>query len=83
MPVHPAEETATGDITDQVAKASSDSTASSHPLHDTESNVTSGGSNSKAHASDHKAHPGPVIVDDIGKPASKEELKARAAELNK
>lgn len=26
---------------------------------------------------------GPVIAENIGKPASKEELKARAAELNK
>ncbi|KAL0260338.1 hypothetical protein SLS55_004024 [Diplodia seriata] len=83
MPVHPAEETATGSITDHVAKNSADSTASDHPLHDTDTNVTSGGASSKAHASDHKAHPGPVIAEDIGKPASKEELKARAAELNK
>ncbi|KAF4537520.1 Peptidase c40 [Lasiodiplodia theobromae] len=83
MPHHPAEETATGNITDQVAKESSDSTASTHPLHDTDTNVTSGGAHSKAHVNDHKAAPGPVIAEKIGQPASKEELKARAAELNK
>lgn len=33
MPVHPAEEEAPSHITDQVAKESSNSTASSHPLH--------------------------------------------------
>lgn len=45
------------DITDQVAKESSDSTASTHPLHDTDTNVTSGGAHSKAHVNDHKAAP--------------------------
>jgi len=72
MPVMPTEENTGGDITDQVAKESKDSTASDHPIHD-----------KKAHAMDHHATPGPVISEDIGKPASKEELKARAAELNK
>ena len=32
---------------------------------------------------DHQANPGPVISQDIGEPASKEELKKRAEELNK
>jgi hypothetical protein len=31
----------------------------------------------------HKANPGPVIAQNIGEPASKEELKKRAEELNK
>jgi hypothetical protein len=31
----------------------------------------------------HKANPGPVIADNLGEPASKEELKKRSDELNK
>ena len=80
MPVHPAEENATGSITDQVAKESNDSTASSAPLHQEDTGATSGGS---LGAMAHKANPGPVIAENIGEPASKEELKKRAAELNK
>ncbi|KAF2800730.1 hypothetical protein K505DRAFT_370051 [Melanomma pulvis-pyrius CBS 109.77] len=74
MPVHPKEEETTGgNITDQVAKESDHSTASDHPIHD-----------EAAHAQQaHKGNPGPVSVADIGKPASKEELKKRAEELNK
>ncbi|KAF1355304.1 hypothetical protein BDV97DRAFT_101794 [Delphinella strobiligena] len=82
MPVHPKEETATGNITDQIAKESSDSTASTHPLHNEDHDVSSGGS-AKATAQDHKATPGPVISQNIGEPASKEELKKRSEELNK
>ncbi|EKG18045.1 hypothetical protein MPH_04735 [Macrophomina phaseolina MS6] len=83
MPVHPAEENATGSITDQVAKESSDSTASSHAMHQADTGATSGGAQNKAHANDHTAAPGPVMAEGLGEPASKEELKARAAELNK
>ncbi|KAL1304826.1 hypothetical protein AAFC00_003753 [Neodothiora populina] len=82
MPAHPKEETATGSITDQVAKESSSSNASSHPLHDVDNEVTSGGS-AKATAQDHKATPGIQIAENLGEPASKEELKKRAEELNK
>ncbi|OAL50126.1 hypothetical protein IQ07DRAFT_567822 [Pyrenochaeta sp. DS3sAY3a] len=78
MPVHPAEETA-GGITDKVAKESSDSTASSHKLHDEVNQATSGGS---VAANAHKANPGPVQADNLPTPASKEELKKRAEELN-
>jgi hypothetical protein len=67
-------------ITDQVAKESKDSTASSHPLHDTDTKTTSGGAATLEH---HKANPGPVIADNLGEPASKEELKKRSDELNK
>jgi hypothetical protein len=67
-------------ITDQVAKESSDSNASSHPLHDTDNKTTSGGAATFEH---HKANPGPVIADNLGEPASKEELKKRSDELNK
>ncbi|KAL5420729.1 hypothetical protein PMIN04_006220 [Paraphaeosphaeria minitans] len=81
MPVHPAEENATGSITDQVAKESSDSNASTHQHHDVDTGASSGGSNASAMA--HKGAPGPVQSENIGEPASKEELKKRAEELNK
>ncbi|KAK5107208.1 hypothetical protein LTR16_006364 [Cryomyces antarcticus] len=81
MPVHPAEEEAGSNIFDKVAKESSDSTASTHELHQEDhSHATSGG---KASAQDHKATPGPAMSDNLGKPESKEALKARAEELNK
>ncbi|KAF2190556.1 hypothetical protein K469DRAFT_558619 [Zopfia rhizophila CBS 207.26] len=80
MPVHPAEENTSGNITDQVAKDSSNSTASTHSAHQENTGATSGGS---IGIQAHKANPGPVIAEDIGKPASKEELKKRAEELNK
>ncbi|KAH7116927.1 hypothetical protein B0J11DRAFT_583632 [Dendryphion nanum] len=81
MPVHPAEENATGSITDQVAKESDDSTASSHPIHQEDTGATSGGSLNAQQA--HAANPGPVQVSDIGKPLGKDELKKRSEELNK
>ncbi|KAF1358889.1 hypothetical protein EJ07DRAFT_122083 [Lizonia empirigonia] len=83
MPVHPAEETTSGSITDQVAKDSKDSNASTHPLHrysEEENQATSGGS---VAANAHKANPGPVHADNLPEPASKAELKKRAEELNK
>ncbi|KAJ4368913.1 hypothetical protein N0V83_005995 [Neocucurbitaria cava] len=67
-------------ITDKVAKESSDSTASSHDLHDEENQATSGGN---VAASAHKANPGPVKADNLPTPESKENLKKRAEELNK
>ncbi|KAK4963783.1 hypothetical protein LTR66_011560 [Elasticomyces elasticus] len=81
MPVHPAEENTGGSIFDQVAKESKDSNASDHPLHDVDTGASSGGMKASIH--DHKATPGPAMSDNLGKPASKDELKARAAELNK
>ena len=81
MPSHPAEERATGSITDQVAKESSDSNASSHQLHDVDTGATSGGAPSAFAA--HKAAPGPAHAENLPEPASKEELKKRAEELNK
>jgi hypothetical protein len=84
-------------ITDKVAKESSDSTASSHELHDEPNNTASSGGT--AHSNAHKANPvrgwlsglqwglttrqGPVRADNLPEPASKEELKKRAEELNK
>jgi hypothetical protein len=84
-------------ITDQVAKESSDSTASTHKNHDVDTGASSGGT---AHAAAHKAAPvrytwqpqheqhthtlqGPVHNVDLPEAASKEELKKRAEELNK
>ncbi|KAJ4340676.1 hypothetical protein N0V87_002337 [Didymella glomerata] len=102
MPVHSAEETTSGSITDKVAKESKDSNASTHPMHDEENQATSGGS---VAANAHKANPvrstpslldriqhagwtltgrqGPVHADNLPEPATKEELKKRAEELNK
>lgn len=57
------------DLTDQVAKESKDSNASDHPLH--------------AKMEDHHATPGPVMAENLGDKASKEELKKRSEELNK
>ena len=92
MPVHPKEEEAGSseyclvlskvpseliltviDLTDKVAQESKDSGASDHPMH------TKG----LATMEDHKANPGPVMAENLGEPASKEELKKRAEELNK
>ncbi|TKA27545.1 hypothetical protein B0A50_04375 [Salinomyces thailandicus] len=36
-----------------------------------------------ASTDDHKANLGPVMAENLGQPASKEELKKRAEELNK
>jgi hypothetical protein len=92
MPVHPSEEeiqSAPGSLTDQVAKNPSpntESTASDHPIHQGD---TSGGKDQPrplAKAEEFKSTPGPVVpqnVDDFPAPAPKEELKARAEELNK
>lgn len=66
-------------MTDQVAKESSDSTASTHEVHNVDNNATSGGVASMEH---HKANPGPVMAENLGEPASKDELKKRAEELN-
>jgi len=77
MPVHPSEENTQDHIFDQVAKESDNSTASDHPLHkETE------GSWKKATAHDHKSK-GPQLSDNLPEAASKDELKAKAQELNK
>ena len=91
MPVLPSPsdeetQTGTGGITDQVAKNPSSktpSTASDHPTHHGDRKPPFGGA--KAQAQDFQATPGPVIPQDtsaLEKPASKEELRARAEELN-
>ncbi|KAF2024349.1 hypothetical protein EK21DRAFT_78911 [Setomelanomma holmii] len=76
MPSHPAEENTGG-----IAKESSNSTASTHQIHDEDhSGITSGGNVS---ANAHKANPGPVHADNLPTPETKEDLKKRAEELNK
>ena len=85
MPVHPSEEETQSGITEVIAKnpsSNTESTASDHPIH----HGHHGDDKVKAQAKDFNATPGPVIpqsADDLGEPASKDELKARAAELNK
>ncbi|KAF2404270.1 hypothetical protein EJ06DRAFT_578941 [Trichodelitschia bisporula] len=82
MPVLPTD-SSQSNLTDKVAKESPESTASSHPLHQEGQDKESGGKGKLASAMDHLAHPGPAISDNLGKPASKEELHARSEELNK
>lgn len=62
------------DIYDQVAKESKDSGASTHHLHQDPHKVA---------VQAHGANPGPVIAENLGQPASKEELRKRAEELNR
>lgn len=73
------------DITDQVAKESSSSTASDHHTHDVNTGAKEGGGGEhvKATVIDHTSAPGPVQADQLPEKKGKEELKARAAELNK
>ncbi|KAH0847030.1 hypothetical protein Z517_10124 [Fonsecaea pedrosoi CBS 271.37] len=74
MPVMPSEENTESHIFDKVAKESSDSTASDHPIHKGEQ---------KAQAHHHQSK-GPQISDSIpAETKSKEELKAQAQEMNK
>ena len=84
MPVHPSEENVEpGSITEKVAEnpsSNTESTASDHPAH--KGDYSAG----KASIQHHQANPGPAIperMSDVEKPASKEDLRARAAELNK
>ncbi|MCJ1393132.1 hypothetical protein MMC18_006004 [Xylographa bjoerkii] len=83
MPVHPSEENAPEGITEMVAKnpsSNTGSTASDHGMHEGANEHQNG----KASAQDFQSK-GPAIpqsMDDMPPKASKEELKARAAELN-
>ncbi|KAK5132221.1 hypothetical protein LTR08_009281 [Meristemomyces frigidus] len=74
-------QSASGGIMDQVAKESKDSTASSHPMH--QAGGVDGRAGGKATVQDHHGTPGPVISQDLGEVASKEESRKRAEELNK
>ncbi|MCJ1233060.1 hypothetical protein MMC14_001014 [Varicellaria rhodocarpa] len=82
MPVHPSEENAPEGIYEKIAKdpsSATESTASNHSSHDNEH--TPG----KASIQDLQSK-GPAIphtMDDMPPKSSKEELRARAEELNK
>ncbi|RMD42914.1 hypothetical protein DV735_g2193, partial [Chaetothyriales sp. CBS 134920] len=78
MPHHPSEENAPSNIFDQVAKESSDSTASTHPIHDAADKTDK----AKASIQDFSSK-GPQITENLPPAASKEELRAKARELNK
>ncbi|KAK8193404.1 uncharacterized protein BKA78DRAFT_311867 [Phyllosticta capitalensis] len=79
MPIIPNENSGEH-ITEQIAKeAECKKEGHDHQHHQ----HTHGGAQTKATAEDIAAAPGPVISENIGKPATKEELKARAEELNK
>ncbi|KAI9887925.1 MAG: hypothetical protein M1823_000314 [Watsoniomyces obsoletus] len=92
MPVHPSEEetqTSTGSITEQVAKNPSSntaSTASDHPIHQGDQSGGKSNPSTQAKAEHFQSQPGPVLPQDVSafeQPASKEELRAKAEELNK
>ncbi|KIW98381.1 uncharacterized protein Z519_00041 [Cladophialophora bantiana CBS 173.52] len=74
MPVMPGEENTDSHVFDKVAKESSDSNASDHPLHQ---------EHQKAQAHHHQSK-GPQISENIpAETKSKDELKAQAKEMNK
>ncbi|EXJ63208.1 hypothetical protein A1O7_03655 [Cladophialophora yegresii CBS 114405] len=60
-------------IFDKVAKESDHSTASSHPTHQ--------GKQEQAHAYDHQSK-GPQLSDNLPEAKGKDELKAKAQEMN-
>ncbi|KAK8227920.1 hypothetical protein BKA81DRAFT_403500 [Phyllosticta paracitricarpa] len=81
MPIIPNEHSGEH-ITEQIAK-DAESKAQEQHQHSHHHHHGQGGAQVKATVADLTAAPGPVISEDIGKPATKEELKARAEELNK
>ncbi|KIX10640.1 uncharacterized protein Z518_01724 [Rhinocladiella mackenziei CBS 650.93] len=77
MPHHPSEENTQSHVFDRVAKESSNSTASGHTLHkDNEGPL-------KQATADHHKSKGPQLSDNMPEAASKDELRARAQEMNK
>ncbi|KAI9880752.1 MAG: hypothetical protein M1830_000641 [Pleopsidium flavum] len=83
MPVHPSEEEAPSGIFDQIAKnpsSATESTASDHALHQDDH---SGGGKATPQDLQSKGPAIPKNMNDMPPKASKEELKARAEELNK
>ena len=95
MPAHPSEETAPSNLTDKVAQTSKDSTASDHPLHDenkgaTEQAFSTGRSGGPQKSDSKQADRLPMFMrqklmrpKDMPEAKSKEELKAKAEEMNK
>ncbi|KAL8933288.1 MAG: hypothetical protein Q9211_005864 [Gyalolechia sp. 1 TL-2023] len=85
MPHHPSEEEAPGGIYEKVAKNPSSTTESTASDHGTHHNEHAPGATAKASAKDFQGK-GPQIpmnMDDMPPKSSKEELRARAEELNK
>ncbi|KAL8697472.1 MAG: hypothetical protein Q9201_007116 [Fulgogasparrea decipioides] len=86
MPVHPSEEEAPTGITEKIAKEPSSTTPSTASDHEEHHNEHAPDASGKASAQDFQSK-GPQIpmnMDDLPpKEGSKEELKARPAELNK
>ncbi|KAL8716113.1 MAG: hypothetical protein Q9220_000018 [cf. Caloplaca sp. 1 TL-2023] len=85
MPVHPSEEEAPEGIYEKVAKDPSSATESTASDHEHHHNEHAPDHSSKASAQDFQSK-GPQIpmsMDDMPPKAGKEELKARAEELNK
>ncbi|KAL8773518.1 MAG: hypothetical protein Q9209_001622 [Squamulea sp. 1 TL-2023] len=85
MPVHPSEEEAPQGLYEKIAKDPSSTTESTASDHETHHNEHAPDASGKASAQDFQSK-GPQIpmnMDDMPPKASKEELKARAAELNK
>ncbi|KAK5077227.1 hypothetical protein LTS08_006083 [Lithohypha guttulata] len=77
MPSHPSEERAPEGLTDKIAQHSSDSNASDHPIHDENKGpIEEAGGPLKSK--------GPQIPEGkMPEAKSKDELHAKAAELNK
>ncbi|KAL8973696.1 MAG: hypothetical protein Q9197_002068 [Variospora fuerteventurae] len=85
MPVHPSEEEAPGGIYEKIAKDPSTTTTSTASDHETHANEHAPNASAKASAEDFQSK-GPQIpmnMDDLPPKAGKEELRARAEELNK
>ncbi|KAL8904447.1 MAG: hypothetical protein Q9171_007050 [Xanthocarpia ochracea] len=85
MPHHPSEEEAPEGLYEKVAKDPSSTTESTASDHETHQNEHAPDASAKASAQDFQSK-GPQIpmsMDDMPPKASKEELRARAAELNK
>ncbi|KAK5082533.1 hypothetical protein LTR70_008187 [Exophiala xenobiotica] len=76
MPSHASEETAPSGLTDKVAQESSDSNASNHPIHDENKGPVEQAFNTGRAG-------GPQKPDNMPEAKSKEELKAKASEMNK
>ncbi|KAK5941639.1 hypothetical protein PMZ80_005588 [Knufia obscura] len=76
MPAHSSEETAPSNLTDKIAQDSKDSNASDHPLHDENKGAVEQAFNTGRAG-------GPQKPDNMPEAKSKDELKAKAAEMNK
>jgi len=95
MPAHPSEETAPTGLTDKVARESKDSNASDHPIHDeskgpVEQAFNTGRAGGPQKPDSKQTDRLPMFMrqklmrpKDMPEAKDKEELKAKAAEMNK